>query len=271
MEKLPGGAGNLFVRAWVPDKGRRAVVAICPGFNAHSGMYSWCGEQFAQNGLAAYAVDLRGRGQSDGERFYVEKFEDYVDDVDRLVRLAKAREPGLPVVLLGHSAGGVTACLYALSHQGEIAGLICESLAFELPAPEVALAVLKGISHVTPHAHALVLKNADFSRDAAVVRNMDRDPLIAHESQPFATVAALVRADARIRAEAAQITLPIFIAHGAADKAAKPSGSRHLFETVGSADKTYKQYEGRYHDPLNDLGREEVFADMCRWIEARLP
>jgi len=63
-------------------------------------------EQFVNHGLAVYALDLRGRGNSDGERFYVEKFEDYVNDVATFVTMAKGDHPGLPVFLLGHSAGG---------------------------------------------------------------------------------------------------------------------------------------------------------------------
>jgi pimeloyl-ACP methyl ester carboxylesterase len=58
-------------------------------------------------GLAAYAVDLRGRGNSDGERFYVDNFEDYVSGVEAVMAIGKSRETGLPVFLLGHSAGGV--------------------------------------------------------------------------------------------------------------------------------------------------------------------
>ena len=67
--------------------------------------------------------------------------------MDAFVTLAKSREPGLPVFLLGHSAGGVISCVYALEHQDELAGLICESFAFQVPAPDFALAVLKGLSH----------------------------------------------------------------------------------------------------------------------------
>jgi alpha-beta hydrolase superfamily lysophospholipase len=270
-ESIQGGGGKLFVRAWRPSGTPRAVLAICHGFNAHSGMYAWCGDQFAANDIAAYALDLRGRGKSDGERFYVENFEDYVDDLHRLVSFAKSREPGLPVFVLGHSAGGVTACLYALEHQDTITGLVCEDFAFEVPAPDIALALLKGISHFAPHAHALALKNEDFSRDPEVVKAMDADPLIANEKQPFATMAAIVRADARLKAAFPQITLPVLIIHGTADKAAKPSGSQHFHEHAGSMDKTLTLYEGRYHDPLNDLGKEEVFADILAWIAARLP
>jgi len=270
-ESIQGGAGNLFVRAWQPSSAPRAVIAICHGFNAHSGMYAWCGEQFAQKGIAAYALDLRGRGKSDGERFYIERFEDYADDLDKLIEFAKSRELGLPAFLLGHSAGGVTACLHMLEHQRGIAGLICEDFAFEVPAPNIALALLKGISHLAPHARALALKNEDFSGDPQVVKAMNEDPLIAHEAQPFATMAAIVRADERLKTAFARITLPVLIIHGTADKVAKLSGSRHFYEHTGSKDRTLKLYEGRHHDPLNDIGKEEVLADIVAWIETRLP
>jgi acylglycerol lipase len=270
-ESIQGGAGNLFVRAWRPSAEPRTVIVICHGFNAHSGMYAWCGEQFAQKGMAVYALDLSGRGKSDGERFYVERFEDYVDDLDKLIEFAKSRELGLPIILLGHSAGGVTACLHALEHQHELAGLICEDFAFEVPAPNIALALLKGISYFAPHARALALKNADFSRDPRVVKSMNEDPLIAHESEPFATMAAIVRANERLKTAFPRITLPVLIIHGSADKVARLSGSRRFYEHTGSKDRTIKVYEGRYHDPLNDIGKEEVLADIVTWIETRLP
>src|SRR5258705_126614 len=71
-EQLKGAAGNVFVRSWRPAGRARAVVAIVPGFNSHSGYYSWVAEQLTSNGLAVYAVDLRGRWRSDRERFYDE-------------------------------------------------------------------------------------------------------------------------------------------------------------------------------------------------------
>src|SRR5215472_16306666 len=136
------GGLSIFFRSWHPEKEARAVVVIVHGFNSHSGQYGWVAEQFTHAGLAVYALDLRGRGRSDGERFYVENFADDVSDVAHLVDLAKSREPGLPVFLLGHSAGGVVSCVYTLEHQAEITGLICESFAHEVPAPDFALAVL---------------------------------------------------------------------------------------------------------------------------------
>ena len=163
------GGLRIFFRSWQPTRKPRGVVVIVHGFNSHSGYYTWVAEQFLACGYAVFAIDHRGRGKSDGERYFVEKASHYVDDVGTLVKMTKARHPRLPVFMLGHSAGGVISCSYALDHQAELAGLICESFAFRVYAPDFALAVLKGVSHLAPHAHVLKLKTEDFSRDPRVV------------------------------------------------------------------------------------------------------
>jgi len=267
-ETVKSGDRGIFVRSWSPPSGgARAVVVLVHGFNSHSGYYVRTGEALAARGFAAYALDLRGRGRSDGDRFYIESMSEFVQDVAKVVSLAKLRHPGLPTFLLGHSAGGVVSCLYALEHQDELAGFICESFAFQVPAPDFAIAALKGLSHLAPHAHVLKLHNEDFSRDPAVVKAMNDDPLIANETQPTRTVAELARADERLRTEFPSITLPLLILHGTADKATKPSGSQTFYDTAGSTDKTIELYEGHYHDLLNDIGREEVLAGIVEWIE----
>lgn len=261
---------KIFFRSWQPQATARGVVVIVPGFNSHSGYYAWVAEQLTAEDLAVYAIDLRGRGRSDGERFYVARFAEYVSDVSAVVTLATSRHPVLPAYLLGHSAGGVISCIYTLEHQSELAGLICESFAFQVPAPDFALAVFKGLSHVAPHAHVLHLKNEDFSRDPRVVQTMNEDPLIANETQPTQTLAEMVRADERLKVEFPRITLPVLILHGTADKAAKPSGSQLFYDMAGSSDKTLKLYDGGFHDLLNDTDRQTVMSDVCRWITARI-
>ena len=140
-----------------------------------------------------------------------------------------------------------------------------------MPAPDFALAVFKGLSHLAPHAHILHLKNEDFSRDPQAVATMNADPLIAHETQPTRTLAAMVRADERLKTEFPLMTLPVLILHGTADKATRPSGSQFFYDTTGSKDKTLKLYEGHVHDLLNDLGKDVVIGDITAWIETRLP
>src|SRR5215470_6380392 len=264
------GGIKIFTREWQPAGKPHGVVVISHGLNAHSGLYEWAAQQFTSNGLAVYALDHRGRGRSEGERFFVKKFADWTNDLATFIDIVKTREAGLPVFLLGHSAGGVIACGYALEHQGEIAGLICEDFAYQVPAPEVALAIVKGISYVAPHAHVFKLKNEDFSRDPAVVAALNADPLTANESQPSETIAEMVRADQVLKKSFGQLVLPLLILHGTADKVTKPSGSQEFYEKAGSEDKTLKLYEGFFHDPLADVGKQQVMADIQAWIDAHI-
>jgi alpha-beta hydrolase superfamily lysophospholipase len=111
------GGLRIHMRSWRPEGAPRAVMALCHGVNAHGGQNPWMAEAFVAAGFAVYALDLRGRGRSEGARFYVDSVEEYVADLAGLIAIAKERDPGLPVYLLGHSAGGVVSCTYALDHR----------------------------------------------------------------------------------------------------------------------------------------------------------
>jgi alpha-beta hydrolase superfamily lysophospholipase len=261
---------RIHLRSWHPEGAARAVVVLSHGFNSHSGQYGWVAQRLAGKGLAVYAPDYRGRGLSEGKRFRVEHVGDYVRDLAETVAIAKSREPGLRVFVLGHSAGGVIGASYVLDHQAEIAGFICESFAFQVPAPGFVLAAIKGLIHLAPDLGVLKLNNADFSRDPVAVAALNADPLIADETQPAITVAALARADERLHDEFPTITIPLLILHGTEDHATVCKGSQFFFDTAGSADKTLKLYEGHYHDLLADLGKEAVMADVTNWLEAHL-
>jgi alpha-beta hydrolase superfamily lysophospholipase len=261
---------KILVRSWTPTAEARAVIVLCHGVNAHGGQYAWVAGHCVAAGLAAFALDLRGRGRSTGDRFYVEDIADYVNDLAGAIELARSRHPGLPLFLLGHSAGGVVSATYVLDNQSRLAGFICESFAFQVPAPGFALAAIKGLSHLAPHLPVLKLKNADFSRDPKAVEMLNADPLTANEIQPAITVAALVRADERLRDAFPSITLPVLIMHGTADKATVCHGSQFFYDTVGSQDKTLKLYKDHYHDLLNDVGREQAMTDVLEWIDRRM-
>ena len=101
---LDGAAGRIFTRHWEPDGQVRANLVICHGVNSHGGQYIRAAEEFASRGFAVTALDLRGRGKSDGERFYAESVDDYVSDLSLAVELGRSKHPDLPVYLLGHSA-----------------------------------------------------------------------------------------------------------------------------------------------------------------------
>ena len=272
-ERTFEGVGGLRIamRSWLPEGAVRGVVILIHGFNSHSGYFAWAGERFAGSGFAAYALDHRGRGKSEGERFYVEKFSDWLEDVDKLVEIARSENPGAPVYLLGHSVGGVIASSYAFEHQAEIAGLVCESFALDVGLPQLVQLALKGASHLVPHLPVYSLKNEIFSRDPNVVAAMNSDPLIANEKQPAETASEVLKAAARLKENMPNFHVPVFIIHGTEDKATRPAGSQYFYDNVGSADKTLKLYEGGYHDLLNDIDKEIVMADILAWVNGRVP
>jgi acylglycerol lipase len=261
---------KIFFRNFRPTGPARALLIISHGFKAHSGLYAWAAEQLTKQGVSVYAIDHRGHGHSGGERYEVRDISEFVADLDQLVDLTRSREPGLPVFLLGHSAGGVMGCVYALEHQEKLAGFICESFALGVYAPGVALAALKALSRVLPHARVLDLKNKLFSRDPAVVRGLDLDPLIPQTKYPVGTVAAMVRGTERVKAGFASITLPLLIMHGSEDKVTEPAGSRLLYDHAGATDKTLKIYDAYFHDLLADVGKGRPMDDIVAWLDAHL-
>jgi alpha-beta hydrolase superfamily lysophospholipase len=263
------GGTRLHLRSWRPEMAQ-AVVVIVHGVNSHGGQYLWTGEQLAKAGFAVFAHDHRGRGKSAGPRFYIEDVSDYTEDLGTVIALAKSRHPGLPVFLLGHSAGGVVSCTWALDHQHEIAGFICESFAYRVPAPALLLTIVRFLGRVAPRLPVLKLKMKDFTRDPQALAELEADPLCKGEVQPAGTVKALLEAGDRMRKEFGTLTLPLFIMHGTEDKATVPAGSVEFHEHAGASDKTLKLYEGHFHDLLNDIGKQQVLADIMAWIRARL-
>ena len=261
---------NVFYRNWVNGLNPKYIVVIVHGLNSHSGYYSDFAFQLNENHDEVYALDLRGRGESQGERYYISDYQDIIDDIDRLIEIVRCDHAGRPIFLLGHSAGGVFASVYALNYQNKLNGLIAESFAFDLPVPGFALAAIKFLGSVIPHTRLVKLNNQDFSRDKSAVERMNSDPLLANEKQPARTMQQLILAAELLKNNMAEIKIPLLILHGTADKATNPSGSQYFFENTGSTEKLLKLYEGHYHDLLNDKYSGPVVKDIVRWLNERI-
>jgi alpha-beta hydrolase superfamily lysophospholipase len=268
-----GGArgGRIFWHSWAPGHAPRGVIVLVHGAGEHSGRYGHVVSRLVSEGYAVHAADHRGHGRSDGPRAFIADMDDVVADVDRLVDQAVAAQPGLPVVMLGHSMGGLIALRYALAHQHRLAGLILSAtLAAIESVPKPLELVGRALSVVAPHTPLIAIDASLVSRDPAVVEAYRSDPLVHHGKLPARTAAQLADAVESFPATVSAITLPTLILYGTADGLCPPAGSEMLARRMGSADLTVKAYDGLFHEILNEPERDAVLDDIVGWLAARV-
>lgn len=270
---FPGTGGlTLFEESWRPRAGEpRGVLIIVHGLKDHADRYSELAEALVAGGYAVHAFDLRGHALSEGERVWVDRFDEYVADLALFVDRVREKEPGRELFLFGHSMGGAISTLYAFEHQQKLGGLILSAAALK-PGKEVsgALIALSGVvSALSPRARLLENDEEKFSRDPRVVAAMRSDPLITQGNGPARTGAELLGAMDRIGKRAQELTLPLLALHGDADQLTNPDGSRELIEKARSADKTLLLYPGLVHDLVHEPERERVISDVRAWLDAR--
>ncbi|BAO29214.1 alpha/beta hydrolase [Sulfuritalea hydrogenivorans] len=261
---------KLSGQAWLPPA-PRAVVAVVHGIAEHAGRYAFLADRANQCGLGVVSADLRGHGRSPGERSYVERFDDYLLDVDALMAKARELAAGRPLFLMGHSMGGAIALRWLAQRKQPVAGLILSSAALKIggDVPRLLVALAPLLSRWLPHLRGTRLDPATISRDPAAVAAYVNDPLVSLLAPPARTGAELLQAMEANRAAAAGLALPVYLFHGDADRLTDPDGSRDIHERWGGSDKTLRLWPGSRHETFNDLDREGVVAELLGWILAR--
>ncbi len=263
---------DLYYQSWLPQGSPRASVLLVHGLAEHSGRYENLVTALVPQGFAVYALDHRGHGHSDGQRAYVERFAHYVHDLDTFFEMTLAQHPGCQVFMLGHSMGGTISLAYALRHQAKLDGLALSAPGIQVGqgiSPFTVL-VCKLLSTLVPKMGVQALDQGAISRDPETVARYDSDPLVYRGKIPARLGAELLKTMQSFADRVPQLHLPVLIMHGGADQIAHPQGSRWLYETAGSADKTLYIYEGYYHEIFNELGRERVLADLSKWLSDHL-
>jgi acylglycerol lipase len=267
------GAGGLeiFWRAWLPDGDVRAVVVIAHGAGEHSGRYTHVAQRLVDEGYAVYAIEHRGHGRSQGSRALIDRIDNAVADLDKLVVAAGEADPGAPLFLLGHSMGGTIALSYALAHQQRLAGLVLSGPLAALEAvPAPMRMTARTLSVLAPRAPLIAIDASLVSRDPSVVADYRADPLVHHGKLPARTVVELAGAIEAFPGAVGAITVPTLIMYGTDDGLCPPQGSVMLSERIGSSDTTLKAYQGLYHEILNEPERDQVLDDLCAWLSARV-
>jgi alpha-beta hydrolase superfamily lysophospholipase len=267
------GAGglSLFRRTWRPAGPARAILINVHGLGDHSGLYPTLVEHFTARGVAVYAPDVRGNGRSPGQRGYVERWDQYREDLERFVTLVGREEPGPPIFLLGNSLGGLIVLDYALHRPAGIRGIIAVSPPLgRLGVPAPLLALGRVLSRIWPRFSVRTgMDLSGLARDPAVLETVLADPLF-HRMGTARLSTEVTAAIARVQAAAPRFPLPLLVLHGSDDRMVPPDGSRAFITRVGHPDRELREYAGAYHVLFADLDRERVLADVEQWIAARL-
>jgi alpha-beta hydrolase superfamily lysophospholipase len=261
------GAPDLLVRRWVSAGEPWADVLIVHGLAEHSGRYERTGATLAAAGLAVEALDLRGAGGSGGRRAHVERWSDYLDDVESRIRAVRASAGGRPVVLLGHSLGGLIALDYATSSRQppELLILSAPAVASTIPGWTKALAgVLSRISPTLRLANAL--SGDQLSRDPAVGEAYFADPLVETHST-VRLGAEGFGAQTRVSTSGHTLAIPALVTHGGADPIVPTASSAWLEDLPGVVRIVYPDLR---HETLNEPEGPAVVADMIAWLREQV-
>jgi alpha-beta hydrolase superfamily lysophospholipase len=273
-ESAVAGAGSiksadgtkLAYRSW-PQPGADTTFAVVHGLGEHSGRYARFADGMAKHGMSTYALDLRGHGQSEGQRGHVDSWSQWTDDVSAFVKHVEGLA-GSEVVPLGHSFGG--AALLSTVLAGRLANskrfaVSSPALKLRLQAPAWKTAVAPLASKIVPR---LAMDNevdpAAVSRIPEVVAAYRDDPLV-HSRISSRMYTEWQNAAEDILGRARQIKIPFLILAGTADPLIDPDGSRRLHELAPSLSELHL-LDGRYHEPFNDLGSDEVFQLVADWV-----
>lgn len=266
---IGSGANEIFFQNWTVDN-PRGILIVVHGLGEHSGRYENIIRALEKKKVSIYALDHRGHGRSKGKRGHIDSFSDYINDLKHFVNLVKDQNDSLPVIMLGHSLGGVIACRFAIEHGSDINALILSSGGYvpATPVSSALIAVAKVFSKVAPKlAFGNGLDVKGLSHDADVIDVYENDPLVHDRvSARFAT--EFMAAGEECLNRAAELTMPLLVFHGSADPICSVDGSREVYEKATSADKEFYIFEGLYHETMNEVEEEKkkVLDAVTAWI-----
>lgn len=248
----------------------RADVLLTHGLGEHAGRYAHVATALAARGLRVIGYDLRGHGRSSGRRGDVERYEYFLEDL----RAVHTHAPwsGGPVFLFGHSLGGQVTLRFLQRDRPEVAGAVVASPWLELAfaPPWWKLFAARAALHFAPGLRFGTGMRVDrLSRDAEHVRSMADSHLMSHRISARMFFAVCEAGEEALRC-AEEVRAPLLLLHGDADPVTHWRATETFCRRASSPEKTLRIYPGVLHEAHNDIGRDQVIADIAAWIEARL-
>lgn len=264
---------KMFMSAWLPgDEKPRALLVAIHGMGSHGYTLRNIGEYFAQRGIAAFAPDMRGFGHYTGLKGHVMNFDEYREDMKNITDQVRSRFHGRLTYAFGHSLGGLHVIRYVLAYPHSLDGAIlsCPAVSERLKigrATRAAALFLSLLNVKRYFGNSVEFEYA--SHDPEVVQGHKDDKLRFDKVTPRFGASALKAMREGFKA-APLITLPVLVQQAGDDMMVNPDATRLFFDRLGSPDKSWRLYEGFYHELHGELDRARVLDDMYTWLEKRL-
>jgi len=255
---------TLLRRHWQVDEPNAAVLGV-HGINEHSGRYEHVGLHFANAGFDTLFFDQRGHGQSAGRRGYIESYEQFYDDIEDL--LEQRRKLGVPVVLFGHSMGGLIVASYLLADRPKPDLVVLSAPALDSSHSKNDRRLAKLMDKIAPKV--FVKRESDpeiLSSDSTVLELWGSDPLIIRGTTGALAMNSF-RAMQHLSGNLKNLTLPTYVFHGEADALIPVSTTKPLGDLPNV---TYRRWPKMRHECFNEPGREEVLTEVCNWIASQV-
>ncbi len=250
----------------------RATVAVLHGAGDHSGRYPGITAALVRAGFQVALVDFRGHGQSDGRRWHVDTFSDYLSDLDAFVaKLSQDGVAGDQLFAVAHSQGALIAALWGLSRGRHLSGFVLVSPYFRLAMHPPLLKVLgaKLVGKVVPWLPISAgLRLEDLTSDPDHLRWTERDPLYGRATTPRWFTES-TRAQREVMSRAGEFEAPLLVLAAGADRLADTAAARTFVEAAHSTDKRLHVYEGFRHEILNEKAREGPISEVVAWLSQR--
>jgi alpha-beta hydrolase superfamily lysophospholipase len=257
-----GHHGRRVARTW-PNPDARYVALLCHGYGEHIGRYEHVADALVEHGAVVHGVDHAGHGKSDGERVLIDDYEQVVSDFHLLAEHATESDPGLPVVLIGHSMGGMIAARFAQRYGGDLAALVLSGPVLGRWDAATSLLAMEEIPDTPIDPDTL-------SRDPEVGKAYVDDPLVWHGRFRRTTLEALARCLDTIANSGGLGALPTLWVHGEDDQLVPVAGTRTGIETLRGSRLTERTYPEARHEVFNETNRDEVLHDVLRFVDRAL-
>ena len=267
----PGGA-SLALRAWPTDGVPRALVQLVHGLGEHIGRYEHVARWFNARGFAVHGYDHYGHGASSGPRGGLPAELRLVDDLALVLDDTRRAHPGLPLLLLGHSLGGLVAASLVARNVRPVDALVLSSPALDagLSAPQKLLLAL--LLRVAPNLRVgNGLEDRYLAHDPAVVQAYRADVRV-HDRIGARLARFLADEGARVLARAPTWPVPTLLLYAGDDRLVKPAGSRVFGQAAAPSGKVQAQcFDALYHEIFNEPAAQPVWDALDAWLRQTLP